>query len=253
MRFIFFSFLVLLLVANVASAKYQWELVEFGGENCADGDQPYVGGAVELLPNGFTVTADGGEIWTSEVGCSLMNLVGGLSGDFTIEFTITGHTCEPVHTWSKFGPMVAQELDPNTPYVFLQASLPSNDTVAVEEKGVKMVTRPEQGGVAAPGSGGWAPLEWPLTHKFVREEDTFTASVSLDGGKNYQSIAVDDKLDNTTLVFTDPVVVGFALCGKGGIGAEAVATVVDIKINGENALAVGPDGKLAATWAGLKQ
>ena len=237
----------------MAFAAYQWELVELGGETCADGEQPYDGGEVELLPNGFTLTAHGGEIWTSEIGCSLMNLVGGLSGDFTVEFTVTGHTCEPVHTWSKFGIMVAQELDPNTPYVFLQASLPSNDDVAVKEKGVKMVSRPEQGGVAAPGSGGWAPLEWPLTHKFVREVDTFTASVSVDGGKNYESIAVDDKEDNKTLVLTDPIVVGFALCGKGVIDATAIATVVDIKINGENALAVDSAGKLSATWAGLKQ
>ena len=253
MRITLFSFLVLLLISNIASAAYQWELEELGGENCADGDQPYEGGTVEFLTNGFTITADGGEIWTSEIGCSLVYIVGGLSGDFTVEFTVTGHTCEPVHTWSKFGPMVAQELDPNTPYVFLQASLPSNDKVAVEEKGVKIVTRPDQGGVAAPGSGGWAPLEWPLTHKFVREGDTFTASVSPDGGKNYQSIAVDDKLDNTTLVFTDPVVVGFALCGKGGIGAEAIATVVDIKINGEDAIAVESAGKLVTTWAELKR
>lgn len=253
MRITLYSFLVLLLISNIASAAYQWELEELGGENCADGDQPYEGGTVEFLPNGFTITADGGEIWTSEIGCSLVYIVGGLSGDFTVEFTVTDHTCEPVHTWSKLGFMVAQELDPNTPYVYLLASLPSNDTVAVEEKGVKMITRPDQGGVAAPGSGGWVPLEWPMTHKLVREGDTFTGSLSLDGGKTYQSIAMGDKLDNTTLVFTDPVVAGFALCGKGTIDAEAIATVVDIKINGENALAVESAGKLVTTWAELKR
>ena len=198
------------------------------------------------------MTADGGEIWSAELGCTLVHILGGMVGDFTIEYTIKGHTCNPVHTWSKFGLMVAQDMDPNTPYVFAQASLPGNDDVAVNEKGVKLVTRPERGGAAAPGSGGWAPLEWPLTHKLVRKSDLFTASVSRDSGITYESIAANDKRDNTTLELEDPVVAGFALCGKGSVGGVATATVVRVKINGEISIGVEPSGKLATSWGASK-
>ena len=252
MRSLFFSAVALLLITSMAPA-YEWEFAEIGGENANNGKHPYEGGEVAFLDNGFTLTAHGGEIWGAELGCTLVYIKGGLSGDFTLEYTITEHTCEPVHTWSKFGAMVAQEVDPNTPYVFVVASLPSNDDAAVNQMGVKIVSRPEQGGEASPGSGGWVPLQWPMTHKLVREGDVFTASLSLDGGKTYESIAFGDKLDNTELKITDPVVVGFALCGKGLVGGTGIATVVDIKINGRKAFAVEPAGKLSTTWAGRKQ
>ena len=92
-----------------------------------------------------------------------------------------------------------------------------------------------------------------MTHKLVREGDVFTASISLDGGKTYESIADGDNLDNIELKFDDPVIVGFALCGKGNFGVTATATLVDIKINGQDALAVSPTSKLTTTWGTVKQ
>lgn len=253
MRTLFFIVAVLLLVIPIASSAYEWESVELGGLNANDGKHPYEGGKVDFLPNGFTLTAHGGEIWSAELGCTLVYIKDRFSGDFTIEYTITEHTCDPVHKWSKFGVMICQEIDPNTPYMFVVASLPSNDEEAVNTLGVKIVSRPEQGGEASPGGGGWVPLEWPMTHKLVREGNLFTASLSLDGGKTYESIAFGDKLDNVEVNLTDPVFMGFALCGKGLVAGTGVATVVDIKIDGKNALAVEPDNDLITTWAGVKE
>ncbi len=252
MRWIMIIFMMLLTAVSV-DAAFDWEVVELGDETAAGGKHPYEGGEVKFLQNGFEVTAHGGEIWSEGLGCTLVHIKERFSGDFTIEYTITDHICEPVHTWSKFGAFIAQEITPETPYVFVQASLASNDDVAVNEKGVKITVRPEINGVATPGSGGWVPLQWPMTHKLVREGDIFTASLSLDGGKTYESIAMGDKFDNTTLAFADPVFVGFALCGKGLVGGTAVATVVDIKVNGKNALAVKPADKLTTAWGLIKQ
>ena len=65
--------------------------------------------------------------------------------------------------------MVAQELDPETPYVFIQSAC-SNDPTALNDKGSKIITRLEKGGAAGPGNNGWSKLKWPVTYKFVRKK-----------------------------------------------------------------------------------
>ena len=153
--------------------------------------------------------------------------------------------------------MIAEAIDPETPFVFL-ASMPSNEEVALTLKGCKLATRPEWAGDASPGSDGFAPLQWPVTYKVVRQGDLFTASVSFDGGATYQSVAnpAAEKLDNTTLALPDPVVVGIAINGHNAGATTGTAKVVDIKINGVDAFgevsAVKPAGKLVTTWSRLK-
>jgi hypothetical protein len=240
--------LALLLIVSVASA-YEWEVVELGG---LDSDQPYHGGEVHFLDNGFTMTAEGGEIWNAKLGCTVALIKGGLSGDFTIEYTITEHTNEPPHDWSKFGVILLKELDPNSAYVYVQASLASNRPS--KDYGARIIGRSQPGINVDFNAGGigWKPLEWPMTHKLVREGDVFTASISLDGGKTYQSL--DDGAgspDNVEFALDDPVIVGFALCAKGGPGV-ATATAVDILINGQDVMVVQPAGKLLTTWAELR-
>lgn len=228
----------------------QWKVAELNDENT------YEGGAVEFLPNGFVITSTGGDIWGGKVGCTLVYMDVGLSGDFTIEYTIEEHTADPPLTWSKCGVMVAQEVDPETAYVFVQ-STPSNDDTALNDKGTKIITRAERGGDAAPGSNGWAPLQWPVTYKIVRTGDLFTVSVSFDGGSTYQSIAnpAEGKEDTTTVVFQDPVIVGIALNGNAAndVTSTATAKIVDIKIDGVDVIsAVRATGKLATTWSRMK-
>ena len=58
--------------------------------------------------------------------------------------------------------------------------------------------------------------------------------------------------DNVEFAVDDPVIVGFAICAKGGPG-EATATAVDIKINGKDAMAVQPADKLLTTWAEIRK
>ena len=147
-----------------------------------------------------------------------------------------------------------QALDPDTPYVFLQSTCSNND-VAVNDKGTKFITRPQYGGEAGPGSNGWAPLRWPVTYKVVREGNLFTASVSFDRGKTFESIAnpAEGKEDNTTLELEDPVILGIAASGdEDGITITTTATVTDVFINGINAFAVEPASKLVTTWSALK-
>lgn len=249
LKFSFIVVMVSLLLTGMAWAA-NWKIANLGGDDSEQG--PYTGGDVEFIPGGFIITATGGDIWSNKLGCTLAYIDGGLSGNFTIEYTIVEHTGEPSTTWTKCGVMVAQAVDPETPFVFL-ASMPSNNDDAVNLKGCKLVTRPEWAGEASPGSDGFAPLQWPVTYKLVREGDLFTASVSFDGGASYQSIAAGDKLDNTTLALDDPVVVGIAINGHNAGATTGTATVVDIKVNGQDVIsAVDSAGKLVKTWAALK-
>ncbi len=254
MKLLFSTLALLIIVSMTTVAAYEWEVAELGGE---DSLQPYKGGEVEFLDDGFTLTVEGGEIWNGKLGCTFVHIKGGLSGDFTIEYTITEHFTDDdtPGNWSKLGLLLLRELDPSTAYLFMQASLPSNrpDT----SYGARLIGRrqPSINVEIHAGGTGWLPLEWPMTHKMVREGDVFTASVSLDGGKTYESI--DDgvgSLDNVEFAFDDPMIVGFALSGNlhDNKLVKATGTVVDILINGANALAVQPAGKLVTQWAHLK-
>lgn len=80
--------------------------------------------------------ATGGDIWGAKLGCTYVHLKKPVRGDFTIVYTIEEHTTEPATTWSKCGVKVAQELDPETPYVFIQSAC-SNDPTALRDKGSK--------------------------------------------------------------------------------------------------------------------
>ena len=238
------------MLAGAVSA-YDWKVAYIGGPDSEQG--PYEGGTVDFLgPDAFVITAKGGDIWGNKLGCTLVYL-DGVVGDFTIEYTIEEHTADPPTTWSKCGAMVAQDIEPDTPYVFL-ASMPSNDPTALNDKGCKIISRPERGGDAGPGSDGFAPLKWPVTYKLVREGDLFTASVSFDRGATWQSIAAPehDKTDNQTVAFKDPVILGIAINGHNNGQSTGKAKVTNIKIIGGGVTSVEPTEKLSTTWARIK-
>jgi hypothetical protein len=243
---------IISLFSTGATLAYEWKVAEIGGEDSEQG--PYQGGKVEFLPNGFIISATCGDIWSNKLGCTLAYIEGGWKGDFTIEYTIEKHTTDPPTTWSKCGVMIAQEIDPETPYVFLQSTC-SNDPTAVNDKGTKIITRPTRGGDAAPGSNGWTPLKWPVTYKVTREGDLFTAWVKPAGAKDFVSVEnkAEGKEGTSTLALEDPVVLGIAINGHNpGGGTTGTAKVVDIKINGKYVFAVEPADKLATTWSKLK-
>lgn len=246
----FMAIVVSLLLAGAAWSSYEWKVANIGGADSEQG--PYQGGDVEFLDNGFIITATGGDIYSNKLGCTLAYIEGGLSGDFTIEYTIVEHTGEPPTTWTKCGVMIAEAIDPETPYFFM-ASTPSNEATALNDKGCKIVTRPEWAGAAGPGSNGLAPLSWPVTYKVVRTGDLFTAWVSFDGGQTYQTVAdpADGKAGEATVVLPDPVVVGIALAGHNAGLTTGTARIADIKINGE-LTSVEPVAKMTTTWAELK-
>ena len=158
---------------------------------------------------------------------------------------------DPPTTWSKCGVMVAQELDPETPYVFIQSAC-SNDPTALNEKGTKIITRLKKGEGAGPGSNGWTKLKWPVTYKFVRKKDKFTASVSFDRGKTFKSIEAGDKKDFSSIVFDDPVYVGIAINGHNGGATTGTAKVTDILLNNQDTFPVQPVGKLSSVWGRIR-
>jgi len=248
-KWILMSFMMLLTA--ISATAFEWEVAEIGG---AESRLVFEGGEVEFLPNGFTITAVGGEIWHGKLGCMFVHVKGGLSGNFTLEYTVTEHTATPPQDWAKLGILLLRELDQSSPYLFIQGSLPSN-TDPGDARGVRLFSREQPDGDVGTGvSGiGWTPMEWPMTHKLVREGDLFTASISLDGGKTYESITDGANLDNIEFQMDDPVIVGLALCGKGNDGITATATIVDIKIDGKDAMAVKPSGKLTTAWGAIKQ
>ena len=249
MKIIFSITLCCLFVAVTATAGFEWEVVELGGADSEQG--PYTGGEVNFLDNGFEISATGGDIWSNKLGCTYAHLKDPVKGDFTIMYTIEEHTTDPATTWSKCGVMIAQELDATTPYVFIQSAC-SNHPEALNDKGTKIITRPDKGGAAGPGSNGWTKLKWPVTYKFVRKCDKFTASVSFDRGNNFESIAALDKLDNSEIVFNDPVYVGIAINGHNAGQTTGTVTVTDIFLDGQDTFAVEAAGKLATTWAKIK-
>ena len=107
-----------------------------GGKDSVQG--PYKPGKVDFLQNGFITRATGGDIWGAKLGCTYVHLKKPVRGDFTIVYTIEEHTTEPATTWSKYDVKVSQELDPETPYVFIQSAC-SNDPTALSDKGSKII------------------------------------------------------------------------------------------------------------------
>lgn len=247
------AMVVMLTTVVAAAAAYEWKVAEIGGPD-SEGS-PYEGGEVKFISNGFTISTKGGDLWSGNLGITLAYIDGGISGDFAFQYTIEEHITDPSAIWGKCGAMVAQDLEPDTPYVFLMSTCSNND-VAVNDKGTKLITRSQRGGEAGPGSNGWTPLKWPVTYKLVREGDLFTASVSFDRGKTFESIAnpAEGKEDHTTLELKDPVILGIAASGdEDGVPITTTATVTDIFINGVNTLAVvNPASKLSTTWASIK-
>ena len=238
-----------LIAAATASAGFEWEVDELGGADSEQG--PYQGGEVNFLDNGFEISATGGDIWGNKLGCTYAHLSELIHADFTYVYTIEEHTTDPATTWSKCGVMVAQELDPTTPYIFVQSTC-SNHPEALNDKGTKIISRPAQGGAAGPGSNGWTKLKWPVTYRFVRKGDKFTASVSFDRGENFESIAALDKLDNAEVIFDDPVYIGIAINGHNAGQTTGTATVTDIFLNDQDTFPVEPAGKLTTTWSRVK-
>lgn len=249
MRYLIVAAMVITLTTVVSA--YDWEVAKIGGPD-SEGS-PYEGGEVKFTNNGFTISSTGGDLWSNQLGITLAYVK--ISGDFTMRYTIEEQTTEPSAVWGKCGAIVMQDLEPDSPYMFIQSTCSNND-VAVNDKGTKIITRPQRGGEAGPGSNGWAPLTWPVTYKLVREGDLFTASVSLDRGKTFESIAnpAEGKEDNTTLALEDPVILGIAASGdEDGMPITTTATVTNVFINGINAFAVEPGSKLTTTWADIKR
>ena len=129
---------LVLICSSLPTLAFEWIVTPLGGKDSAHG--PYKPGKVDFLQNGFITRATGGGVWGAKLGSTHVHLKKPVRGDFTIIYTIEEHTTETATTWSKCGVMVAQELDPEAPYVFIQSAC-SNDPTALNDKGTKIITR----------------------------------------------------------------------------------------------------------------
>ncbi|MAF11522.1 hypothetical protein CMK11_13820 [Candidatus Poribacteria bacterium] len=244
---------VALAIAVVSPAfALEWDWIEIGDETSEQG--PYGGGSVEWLNDGgFTISALGGDIWSNRLGCTVAYIVGGVTGDYEFEYTITEHLTDPPTTWSKCGMMAAEAWDFETPYVFVQSAC-SNDATALNDKGSKIITRDTRAGGAGPGSNGWTPLEWPVRYRIERTGIQYDVWLSLDEGGTWESVEVpaEGKAGFSELDLGETHELGIAINGHNAGGTTGTATVVDITLNGQDAFAVEPAGKLATEWGRLK-
>ena len=87
-------------------------------------------------------------------------------------------------------------------------------------------------------------MKWPVTYKFVRKGDLFTASVFFDRGKKFLSIKAGDKLDTSKVKLKDPVIVGIAINGHNSVATTGTATVTDIFLDGSDTFTVEVKDKL---------
>jgi hypothetical protein len=89
-----------------------------------------------------------------------------------------------------------------------------------------------------------------------RSGDRFDVSVSLDEGATYESVANPDEGKDgfSELALGDSIELGIVMNGHNGGASTGTARVVDITLNGVDAIAaaVEPGGKLATTWAAIR-
>jgi len=165
----------------------------------------------------YRITGSGKNMWFAEDAFQFLSKE--LSGDlvFSMEVGWENAGKEPHR---KVGAMVRATLDADSPYV----------DVAVHGDGlIELQYRTVKGGTTYSAR---TPIPAPATVKLERDGDVFTASVSKAGGP-FQTVGA------VSLVLTDPVSVGLAVCGHNSTNLET-ALISNVKL--ENRLAA-PDVK----------
>lgn len=225
------SVLVLMLITGYGAYAQELESIDIGDAAGNPGSTEVAGGI-------YTINGSGGDIWEAADGFRFAYIK--LSGNFEA----VAHQKSTVlpGEWAKHGIHARQSVDPGAANA--QAIVTGGGG-----GGCQITWREVAGGASSEfmdiASGPWKDIECWL--KLTREGDDFYGYISEDG-ENWQDLM------STTVVMSNPVLVGLAVCGNGNM-ATAVYDSFIITQNGREvfpSMAVEPEGKLSVMWGKVK-
>lgn len=221
MKSLFCMFLMVLLCSAAYAAD--WISEDIGD----DGDV----GSTNEAGGVWTIEAGGHDIW--DAADDFRFIYQKIAGNFEISFEAVSLVA--INDWSKVGPMARQSNAADSQYLF---------TLARALDGNKYFQ--ERMNTAGAATGNFDVLDtggFPVWLMLSRLGDDFTGSWSPDGN-SWTAIGT------TTLVLTDPLLVGIAVTSH--TTGTLTTAVVDNLIATFDSTAVEPVGKLSVTWAEIK-
>ena len=223
---------VLILMLLVRHTAYAAEL-----ESIDIGDAKNNPGSTQIKDGMYTIKGSGNDIWGNADGFRFAYTK--VKGDF--EAMVHQVSIELPNEWAKGGVHARQSVEPEA--VNAQAIVTSGGG-----GGCQITWRAVDGGVSSEfldvAPGPWKDGECWL--KLTREGDEFHGYIS-EKGKDWKD------LKSTTVKMDDPILVGLAVCGLGGM-ATAVYDNFIITQNGKTIFpfAVKLEGRLSETWGKIK-
>ena len=232
-RFFLLSLSILVLTFAAGYGTYAQEL-----ESIDIGDAADNAGSTEIAGGVYTISGSGSDIWESADGFRFAYTK--LSGNF--EAIVHQISTALPSEWAKHGIHARQSVDPGA--VNAQAIITGGGA-----SGCQITWRDVESGASSEfmdiAPGPWKDIECWL--KLTREGDDFHGYISEDG-EEWQDLL------STTIVMSDPILVGLAVCGCGSM-ATAVYDNFIITQNGRQLfpfMAVEPEGKLSVMWGKVR-
>ncbi len=225
------SVLASMLIVGYGAYAQQLESIDIGDA----ADNP---GSTDISNGTYTIVGSGNDIWGNADGFRFAYTE--VSGDF--EAVVHQISAEMPVDWAKHGIHARQSLDPGAANAQAIITGGGGGGCQISWRGV------DGGGSsefmdAAPGP--WKDNECWLM--LTRVGNEFHGYISEDGA-DWQD------LTTATVNMSDPILVGLAVCGYGGV-ATAVCNSFTITQNGREifpGLAVKPEEKLSITWGEIK-
>jgi regulation of enolase protein 1 (concanavalin A-like superfamily) len=162
----------------------------------------------------YTITANGGDIWGSADAFHYMYQE--MSGDAEAVVQLTELLGPGTNAWAKGGIMIRETLDAGSRNAFVAITGGNGDGATFQWR-----PEPDDGSSSSRTLAGISP---PASVKLVREGDTFTGYVLMDGEWQQEG-------DSATVVMTDPVYIGLALTSHES-GVMRTAKLNSLVING---------------------
>ncbi len=216
---------VVSLVLLIAAAGYT---ADFVSEDIGTTDV----GSTDAVGGKWTIEAGGKDIW--DAADHFRFIYQEVSGNFDISFRAI--SIEQTNNWAKVGPMARQSNAPESTYVFMLTRAQDGNRY-FQERMTEAANATGDGGELTDAAG------FPVWLRITREGDVFTGYTSVNGS-DWTDLGV------TTLVMTDPVLVGVAVTSH---SAGTITTAeIDSLQTSFGGTAVDVSGKLTTTWGDLK-
>ncbi|MBC8457416.1 MAG: hypothetical protein H8D67_05405 [Deltaproteobacteria bacterium] len=217
--------IIALSVMLISGISYGWVSEDIGTTDV---------GSTEQVGSSFTLTAGGADIWGNTDGFRMVYEE--VSGDFEISAQLV--SLENTNSWAKAGVMARGSNAPDSWFAW------SFVTVG---NGTSFQWRTTDGDRCWPDGGGIAGVA-PYYVKLVREGNDFFGYRSEDGVAWEENNTSGQPNTVTIEDISDPILVGLAHTSHsaGNIGTSEFTHVI-------TPTAVNPKGKVAVTWAGIKE